>query len=209
MAARRFPGRSFRNRRSKPLRRWTADTAADDFTLVIPAAATATNNFDHTLITNDTYRQNVELEPDGATLLRVISCYTYILTAVVNLASPPTGSITWRLNWWYYIADSELTFSTQALIDARVLQWGQASGEVDLNNESPTNTRVVVPHFGGFFSQFHNKQIDTDFSCRARLKQLDQLFFGAVISILNQSGAEAEVITSHDILSRMLVGGRF
>jgi len=187
----------------RPLLRWTANF--NEFTDTLDAGQ---NNSEAliVLVSPDTYRQAADLEPDGATVKRVITDMNIVANVSTTSTLHPGGFF---LDYAYLVADINSDFTDAlspaawagTMINERVLNFG--TRDMDF----PPQEGADRVNWMGLSEAYFVPHIRIDFNVQAKLAQTKALFLLIRCSsaIADQSEVNFAVRTS----SRVLLGGRF
>jgi len=215
MAMRRSRTNAFgRRRRTRAPLRWTAQNIQVSNSLSDQAQGTATLIGFGELISPNDYRQTSALEPDGATVVRMVGhvsvdCFFQAETG------DPFATMPVRCNPAIMLLSQQETFpsfSVQALIDRRFLWWRDETKVIGNAMVIPTaNISAVRDVDDGNVGNWRSLAFNWDFDLRARVKlqQLQSVQFGVTVAIGNGLVGTDVLDIQGDCLARSLLKGSF
>lgn len=206
---RRFTAR--RGRRA-PLR-WTAQNINVDTTITDVASGTGTLVGFGELISPADYRQTAALEPDGATVVRMIGHVS--VDAVWQAESlDPSEVMPVRCNPAIILLSTNETFplfSVQSLIDRRYIWWKDHSKVLGNAPSFPGTQTPVVSIAAAAVGLHQELAFNWEFDIRARVKlqQLQSIQWGVSITVGATLAGDDSLFIQGDCICRSLLKGSF
>jgi len=215
MAMRRRTNAFGRRRRMRAPLRWTAQNIQIENTLTDQAANSFADIGFGELISPADYRQTSALEPDGATVVRMVGHISVDLFWSAATGDP-FAFMPVRCNPSIVVLSTNETFpsfSVQNLIDRRYLWWRDETVVVGNAMAIPTaNISAVRNVDDGNVGNVRRLALNWEFDLRmrVRLQQLQSVQFGMTVAVGAQIGPSDEsLVVQGDCLCRSLLKGAF
>jgi len=214
MAMRRRTNAFGRRRRARAPLRWTAQNIQVETTITDTAQGTAVLVGFGEIISPNDYRQTSALEPDGATVVRIVG-HVSVDVFWQAATADPFNFMPVRCNPALMLlsqAETFPSFGVQPLIDRRYLWWQDETKVIGNAMTVPTANITAIRNVDDG-SVGHPKSLafnwEFDLRARVRLQQLQSVQFGVTVVMGALIDTDDTLIVQGDCLARSLLKGAF